>query len=91
MSTSTKKHKPVKMVIIRDKEHDHLMTSADQIGVFLEEGSVVEKVFMATTHNEACQISYDHHKFGKYKPMSGPDTYLDTGEDVIPKRKKRKG
>lgn len=73
---------PVKMVIFRDVAGDPAMCKATDIHTFIQEDDIptIEKVFYATTWNEAGQVFNDHEDFGKYNAWF-PDIYLSDGED----------
>lgn len=76
-----KKHKRVRMVIMRSPEGDPLTCGYTDRDTFINMRYAVEKVFYAVTHNEASQRFYDYEGFGTYKPFF-PDTYLDDDSEV---------
>ncbi len=80
-------HKPVKMIIFRDTYGDVAMCADINFHAFIREDDipVIEKVFEATTWNEAGQVFNDHCDYGIYNSIS-PDIYLDDKEVVIDDR-----
>jgi hypothetical protein len=76
-------HKPVKMVIWRDKEGGPCCCPAESMATLIEPGDepiTIDKVFNALSNWDVGQTMNAHLNYGEYNKIE-PDCYLDDGAE----------